>query len=343
MPGQPKRRARRLALEAAAKAAELLAAGDPGAADAAAEACRLGSIAQSLAPITPDAPSPAQEAKAARAVMHPCRESRSRKMRAARLVGGEAACLQESRVEGSVMCEAGAMAAEIAIKGVRPGFLLPPQGEAEALSDNEFTIARAVVSTSCGEGDANLSDESLPPWRWLEAAFPVLSEQERVRCARYLAVFASIAAEPPERGTDGQTVAERALAAAGLSYTAFESCRTRETQFDTSQAVVAAARKRAVMNQLEEALWLRSFEGQEDEALTRDGTVVPVIKHDNNLAFNMLKYGHEQYARQMVKDKAAANAMTLMIAKGFMPQSDNRLPEHKEPKTVEMTEANHAE
>jgi len=332
MSGTPRRHIRRLAEEAAAEAARLEAEGDPAAPAARKEADRLAALTEKVYADVRTSP-PKQKAPAPA----PLAADRVRKMKAVRLVGAEAACRREMGDPGSVASEAGALAAEIAVAGVRPGFCaLPPPGTPPPLSDGEFAVARAVVVTSAGDADARLSDESLPPDRWLAEAFPVLPPDDRVRCARFLAVMASSAAESPSGMDSGSTVAERALSAAGLSYTAFESARSREVQFDTAQSVVTAARKRAVMNLLEETLWRRAFDGQEDDALTRDGSVVPVRKHDNTLAFNLLKYGHDQYARQMVKDKASANAMTLMISNGYMPE----MLKAKEPKAIEAEEVN---
>lgn len=342
MPGTPKRRLKRQAKEAADRAAALKAAGDPAAAKAEEIAAHLAALA-SMSYATgevPDIPAsdltgepPAPPPPRPRS---PKREIRDRNLKAIRLVGGEAMDSKRIGEDSAVTVEAGALAAEIAVSGVREGFLyLEPPGEPEPLTDGEFMVARAVVVTAAGDADPALTDGTLTRPRWLAAAFPVLNPDERIRCARFLAHMAAGAAESPVAGGDGATVAERALAAAGMSYTAFESARSRETQFDTAQATVCAARKRAVMNQLEETLWRRAFEGQLDETLTRDGDVVEVRKHDNNLAFNLLKYGHDQYARQMVKDKAAANAMTLMISNGCLPE----MPRLKEPKAAEAIEA----
>lgn len=335
MPGTPRRHIRRLAEEAAAKADRLEAEGDPAAPAARREADRLAALTEKVYADVRSSP-PKQKAPAPA----PLAADRARKMKAVRLVGAQAACRREMGDPGSVASEAGALAAEIAISGVRPGFCaLPPAGSPPPLTDGEFAVARAVVVTSAGDADARLSDESLPPDRWLAEAFPVLPPDDRVRCARFLALMASSAAESPSGMAEGRTVAEKALAASGLSYTAFESARSREVQFDTAQATVTAARKRAVMDRLQEALWERALNGQVDDALTRDGSVVPVRKHDNTLAFNLLKWGHDQYAAQMVKEKAAGNQMTLMISNGCLPE----MLKGKEPKAIEAEEVPRAQ
>lgn len=340
MPGQPRRRLRAQADRSARRAAELKAAGDPGADKAAEIAAHLSALAdlayeKGELPPMPASAEPSSGDRPA-ALPGPKKVKRERNLAAMRLVGHAAIDAKRICEDSPVTVEAGALAAEIAVSGVRRSFLsVEPPGEPEPLTDGEFTVARAVVVTAAGDADPALTDGTLTRPRWLAAAFPVLNPDERVRCARFLAHMAAGAAESPVAGGDGATVAERALEAAGMSYTSFESARSRETQFDTAQATVCAARKRAVMNLLEETLWRRAFEGQDDETLTRDGDVVKVRKHDNNLAFNLLKYGHDQYARQMVKDKAAANAMTLMISNGTLPE----MPRLKEPKAAEAIEA----
>lgn len=329
MPGKPIQRMREDAERADAEAARLEAAGDAaGAVKAKAKAERLRAGAEKMA-----------EARKIRVAgkRHPNKEIREARKSAVKLVGGKAAAYDEIADISSLAATAGELAASIATQGVRPGTVLrlPPQGEPEPLGEGEFALASAVVTASAGDGTSRPPDASLPRDRWLAEAFPTLSESERVRCARFLAIMASCAAEAPSGSSRGATVAERALLGAGLSYTAFEALRGREVQFDAAQAAITAARKRAVMNIMEEELWRRAVEGQTDQALTRDGEVVDVRKYDNNLAFNLLKYGHEQYSKQMAKEKIAANAMTLVISNGCAPEMRRAEPA---PKAIEATE-----
>ena len=120
------------------------------------------------------------------------------------------------------------------------------------------------------------------------------------------------------------------MRAAGLTWTAFESARSKDSRFDTAQAAVTAARKRAVMALMEERLWERAYEGQDEDVPTRGGDVVTVRRYDNNLAFNLLKYGHDQYAKQAEKNKAIAGAMSLVIA-----SAAQNAPQETRIKTVE--------
>lgn len=341
MPGMRRRRLREQAAEARLKADALAAAGDPGAAEAKTYADALADLAgrkyasSSQVPVIPVPGEPDEPPAGLPPRPSPNRAARDRKMKAVRLVGPQAAAMDEICEPGSLASEAGTLAAEIAVAGVRPGFAIadlaaPP----EPLTDGEFDVARAVVLAAGDEEGSSLAESGAPRDLWLANAFPTLSPADRVRCSRFLCVMASNAAEAPSPGDGGRTVAERALAASGMSYVSFVAACRRESQFDSAQKAVAAARKHAVMNLLEETLWRRAIHGQEDESLARDGSVVSLLKHDNNLAFNLLKYGHEEYARQMVKQQSAASAMTLMISGGCMPS----VPVMKRAEAIEATE-----
>jgi hypothetical protein len=103
-------------------------------------------------------------------------------------------------------------------------------------------------------------------------------------------------------------------------------------RFDDAQAIIKAARKRCIMDRMEETLQNRALFGQTEESVDRFGQTHEARKYDNVLAFNLLKYGHEQYMKQAIKDKAMGNAMTLMIAQGSYPDA----PRIKEPKQAEV-------
>lgn len=347
MAGQVKSRLRKEALDATRKAAELAAKGDgPGAAEALAKAAKCAEevrrMEENPAYVSDGDRKEAEAAKLkeARTVLGPCRRKRQRSDAAVRLVGSEAAAERTSRYQGDVASEAGEMAAEAAVAGVRKEFFsaIPPSSGPEPLSQAEIEAVKGVVLASGEDGSGELSDPDIVDSFWLAAAFPDLNPPERVRCGRFLAGMCALSAEAPQGADAGGTVAERALWAAGMTWTAFESARTKDTRFNDAQAAVTGARKRAVMTLMEERLWDRAYNGQIEEALTRAGDVVEVRKFDNTLSFNLLKFGHEQYALKMVKDKAAANAMTLMVANGFMPKALPP-PVAREPKTVEMREA----
>jgi len=242
--------------------------------------------------------------------------------RAAKFVGRKA--LSEAE-RGPLAADAGALAAEIAVSAVRPGFLQVAASPAEPLTPDEFESARLIVESVTDEnaGCPALTEGAADPVRWLAETFPVLPPDTRVRCARFLSAMASMAAEPPcEDAEHGITVAERALEHSGMSYMAFDAARRREIRFADAEAAVTAARERFLMNRMDEVLHARALYGQDEEMLDRMGTPVRVHRYDNGLAFNILKVRHENYGKQMLKDKAAANAMTLMIANGVMPPNE---------------------
>lgn len=254
--------------------------------------------------------------------------SRTSRLRTARALVGRAA----SYADGVVEAEAGVLAAEVAIAGVADPALMAglPAGPAEPLSPSERDVCVSAVLAALGdeaEGRPLLGSGDADGW--LADAFETLSADERRRAGRYIAVMAMLAAEAPVGG-GAATVAERALRASGLSYAAFESLRSRDRRFDAAQAAVTAARKRAVMTLMEERLWERAYEGQDEDVPTRGGDVVTVRRYDNNLAFNLLKYGHDQYAKQAEKNKAIAGAMSLVIA-----SAAQNSPQETRIKTVE--------
>lgn len=341
MAGRPLWRLRKLADRTRAEAEALKAKGEREAAEAkAAEADRLFALAKAVKAGEPGAavqaaaifdsepldtpPRPA----AALYTKVPRSSERLARMRTARALVGGAALVSGESVEG----EAGALAAEAAIAGVADPALMVgrPSGPAEPLTDGERDVCVSAVLAALGdEAEGNLLLPSGDADGWLTDAFACLSRDERRRAGRYIAVMAVLAAEAPA-GQSGSTVAERALRASGLSYAAFESLRTRDRRFDAAQAAVTAARKRAVMTLLEERLWQRAYEGQVEDVPTRGGDVVSVVRFDNNLAFNLLKYGHDQYAKQAEKNKAIAGAMSLVIA-----SAAQNAPQETRIKTVE--------
>lgn len=332
MPGRPRMRLKEKTRQAEEKALALEAAGSPDAPFARTRAEFLKrKLEEAYADVPKDAGRNAANTIPARPT--PRKDEHERKKRAVRFVGCKAAARDEMSEPGSVRSEAGALATEIAVEGVRPGFLYRPALPPSPLTPEEYDVAKTIVATVTSDTDAGyLSQGDIGGERWLAETFPTLDPDTRVRCVRFLCAMATMAAEAPCHGTKGATVAEKALEAAGLSYVAFECARSKDARFDDAQAAVSAARKRGVMNRLEETLQHRAFEGQMEETLTRDGEIIQLRKYDNNLAFNLLKYGHEQYGKQLLKDKAAANAMTLMIANGGFPQS----PQVPVPKQAEV-------
>lgn len=244
-----------------------------------------------------------------------------KKAAAVRLVGRKAVTDVSS---GDIAAEAGITAAEIAVAGVRKDFALVRKGDVEPLSDEEFANARDIVSTvSDGENNALAkTDDTMERGLWLAKAFPSLSENRRVKCARFLSCMATMAAcSPNEDAPDGMTVMENALESAGMTYIEFETARKEDFLFDAAQAAVKEARKRCIMDRLEETLQYRAMFGQMEETVDRFGQRHEARHIDNTLAFNLLKYGHEQYLRRNIKDKAVAAGMTLMIASGKYPES----------------------
>jgi hypothetical protein len=257
---------------------------------------------------------------------------RANRKTAARLVGGKAV---KFRTDPDLQDTAGALAAEIAVEGVKKGFAtLDPRSPAP-LTDEEFENARDIVATVQGEENNMrlLSDGSMSRDRWLAEAFPSLTENRRVKCARFLHGMATMAADKPDdKAADGSTVIENALSKAGMTYVEFANACQTDVRFADAQAAIKAARKRCLMDRLEEELQRRALFGYAEEHVDRFGGRTEVNKIDNILAFNLLKYGHEQYMKQNIKDKAMGNAMTLMIAQGNYPDA----PRVKEPKQAEV-------
>lgn len=271
MPGRPRMKARRLALEAAAKAASLAAAGDPGAADAAIEAGRLAGIASTLLPYVPEPEPPPM----APPIPPPPRPP-----------------LPEPPAP---------------IVTVTP--IAAPAGDALPLSEEEFRLAASVVSACAGDS-FNPPDPDDGDIRFLSAAFPALVAEERVRAARYLSALATAGLRPSE-GSTRSAAPDLAMSAAGITYTSFESMRKREYRFDNACDTLIAARRRALMDMLEEELVERAFNGVLEDQFTRAGEVVKLRKYDNKLAFDILRFNHDHYVKT-----AKANSKTLTTGKG---------------------------
>lgn len=235
----------------------------------------------------------------------------------------------------SLDVEAGVLAAELAVEGVCPSFALLKRGEPEPLSEDEFANARDIV-VSVEEDSVPvrlLSDSSMSHDRWLAEAFPSLTEARRVKCARFLSGMATLAAEKPgEDSRNGSSVIERALAMSGMTYVELENARAADSRFEAAQTAIRAARKRCIMDRLEETLQNRALFGQREEVVDRFGQRHESMKIDNRLAFDMLKHGHDQYLKQNIKDKAEGSGMTLMIAQGAYPES----PVARQPKQAEV-------
>lgn len=252
---------------------------------------------------------------------------------AARLVGS--AALGHHKAD-DLANAAGVLAAEIAVSGVRKDFALLKPGAPEPLTDAEFANARDIVATVASQspdGALMITGGPMTRDRWLAETFPALTEDRRVKCARFLSGMATLAAEKPgEKAADGATVIEKALEQAGMTYVEFENARQADGRFDGAQAAIKAARKRCIMDRLEETLQNRALFGQDEETCDRFGQTHSVRRIDNNLAFNLLKYGHEMYLRQNIRDKAKVEAMTLMIAQGAYPE----VPRAREPKQAEV-------
>ena len=240
---------------------------------------------------------------------------------ATRLVGG--AALGHHRSLG-LDVKAGIAAAEIAVAGVPKDFAAVRPGDPAPLTDTEFENARDIVMTVSGDegGVRMLTDGGMSRERWLAEAFPSLTVNRRVKCARFLHSMATMAADKPEdEAPDGATVIENALRAAGMSYVEFETARMTDTKFDAAQEAIKSARKRCLMDRLEETLQNRALFGHMEETVDRFGQHNEVRRIDNRLAFDLLKHGHEKYLKQNIQDKAVAGAMTLMIAKGNYPDA----------------------
>jgi hypothetical protein len=257
---------------------------------------------------------------------------RANRKTAARLVGGKAV---KSHRDPDLQDTAGALAAEIAVEGVKKNFAILTPGDPEPLSDEEFENARDIVATVSSEQTSMnlLTEGSMSRDRWLAEAFPSLTVNRRVKCARFLYGMATMAADKPgDKAADGSTVIENALSAAGMTYVEFANACQTDVRFADAQAAIKAARKRCLMDRLEETLQNRALYGQREESVDRLGGRHEVTKFDNILAFNLLKYGHDQYMKQTIKDKAMGNAMTLMIAQGNYPDA----PVMKQPKQAEV-------
>ena len=257
---------------------------------------------------------------------------RANRKTAARLVGGKAV---KSYRDPDLQDTAGALAAEIAVEGVKRNFAILTPGDPAPLSDEEFENARDIVATVGSEQDNMrlLSDGSMSRDRWLAEAFPSLTVNRRVKCARFLFGMATMAADKPsEKAPDGDTVIENALKASGMTYVEFANACQTDIRFKDAQEAVREARKRCLMDRLEETLQNRALYGHMEESADRFGGRTEVRKVDNRLAFDMLKHGHEKYLKQTIKDKAMGNAMTLMIAQGNYPEQ----PRMKEPKQAEV-------
>lgn len=257
--------------------------------------------------------------------------SDAKRRSAARLVGGKA--LGDMRTE-DLGVKAGALAAEIAVAGVPKNFAAVRPGAPEPLTDAEFTDARDIVATvSAGEGDGAhlLSDGSMTRDRWLAEAFPSLTADRRVKCARFLHAMATAAADKPDDDApNGATVIENALKAAGMSYIEFANACQTDVRFSDAQEAVKSARKRCLMDRLEETLQNRALFGQMEETCDRFGQRNEIRRIDNRLAFDMLKNGHDKYLKQNIQDKAVAGAMTMMIAQSNFPPPSSREPKQAE-------------
>lgn len=287
MPGRPRTRLRRQALEAAQEAAKLVAAGDPGAAEAVEKAGRLAALARGEPGLndnserwgTPPAPKPRR--------------------------------LPEPRMAASAH--------------------VPPA----PLSEEEFANSSGILSACAGTPPANPAECGPGEMAdWLAAAMPVLTEDERVRAARYLSALADAPLRPD---SERRSASDSAMVAACLPYTAFEAMCKRESQFAAACGVLTDARRRAVMNMLEETLMERAFDGQVEQQATRDGGTAEIRKFDNRLAFDMLRYNHDHYEAALGGGKqrgagAGGGGMTLMIAGGAVS-----VPQKRIPKTVEVS------
>jgi len=260
------------------------------------------------------------------------KEERIRRDTAARLIGGK---IIKQTMYPTFADTSAVIAAEIAVEGVSKDFAVVKPGAPAPLTDQEFENARGIVATvTANEGGTNLLSEIVEDRdRWLAEAFPSLNENRRVKCARFLSGMATLAADKPsEDAPKGATVVENALQLAGMTYVEFENARMTDAKFNDAQAVIKSARKRCIMDRLEETLHHRALYGQMEENVDRFGERHEVRRIDNVLSFNLLKYGHEQYLKQNIKDKATATAMTLMIAQGNYPQ----MPKVQEPKQAEV-------
>jgi hypothetical protein len=273
-------------------------------------------------PPKPDIPPP----------VHKTVAERANRKTVARLVGGKAV---KFRTDPDLQDTAGALAAEIAVEGVKKDFAILKPGDPAPLTDEEFENARDIVSTVSAEQNSMrmITEGSVSRERWLAEAFPSLTVNRRVKCARFLHGMATMAAEKPDvKAADGCTVIENALSKAGMTYVEFANACQTDVRFSDAQAAIKAARKRCLMDRLEETLQNRALYGQMEESVDRLGQKHEALKFDNILAFNLLKYGHEQYMKQAIKDKAMGNAMTLMIAQGNYPDA----PQIKGPKQAEV-------
>ena len=258
------------------------------------------------------------------------RKERVRK--AVRLVGKDA--VGDMRLDG-LETQAGTLAAEIAVGGVPRDFAAVKPGEPEPLTPSEFVNAQGVVAAvSAREGDSPLlTDGSVRVDRWLAEAFPSLPPGRRIKCARFLAGMATLAADKPgDNAPDGSTVIENALRTAGMTYVELEQSRMGDVRFSDAVAAIKAARKRCIMDRLEETLQNRALFGQIEETVDRFGVHNEVRRIDNRLAFDMLKHGHDSYLKQNIEDKAKATAMTLMIAQGSYPEA----PKMKEAEVIDV-------
>ena len=339
MAGQKITRLRRMLREAKAEAALLEKKGEPGAAEARAKAngirAELDDELKFRASVVARNGGKRLDVTKAASPKPPKPEvtPSARKRQALRILGKKPNpfATEEEKFDMQVS----ATAAEIAVAGVRKDFAAVIPGPPDPLTPEEFETARDIVITVSGEqGGMNLlTTGSVDVDRWLAEAFPSLPPDKRVRCARFLSAMATMAAESPSDGSEGATIAEKALKVSGMSYVALENARAMDPKFDDAQAAIRAARKRCVMDRLEEALQDRALNGQMEETVDRFGQTHEARKYDNALAFNMLRAGHKEYGEKAIKDKAAANAMTLMIANGNFPQSPSYAPQ---PKVVEV-------
>lgn len=310
MPGSPLKKLRRKQREASELAARLTAAGDPEAPKAVEEAARLAGLLKDL-------------------------ES-GRLLPADPNKRGQDQIVVIREVKEIVRNKA----AEAEARGPKPekmpyypvADLVPAP---EALTDTEFGRAACVVAAVMEGGSPYEGLES--PDAFLANAFPMLNPGDRVRAARYLSALS--AAEL--RAKDGRPAAtDCALSAAGIPYAAFEAMRKREKGFDEACDLVEKARRRALMSMLEENLLERAFDGYEEEALNRSGDVVKLLKFDNRLGFEILRYSHEHYVRvgsgkaaKGTKGDGGGGGMTLMIANN-LAQATEPAPK-RTPKTVE--------
>ena len=115
-----------------------------------------------------------------------------------------------------------------------------------------------------------------------------------------------------------------------MSYVEFENARMTDTKFDAAQEAIKSARKRCLMDRLEETLQNRALFGHMEETVDRFGQHNEVRRIDNRLAFDLLKHGHEKYLKQNIQDKAVAGAMTMMIAQNHYPPPNVREPKQAE-------------